>query len=98
MAIVEQTEADGPDQPSFAYANYYGYGGGYTPTVIAAAAAGGVPGAGGINGSSRGVWEAAARGGGAGLGGAGWADAAALVRRAKALGIPPLPPNLGAVR
>lgn len=111
MAIVEQTDTDGPDHPAITYANYYGYGyggaggniGGYGQTatsnaaILAATATtsgtGGMQGSAAINGSPRGVWDAgAARGGGGG------ADMLAVVRRAKALGVPPLPPNLGAVR
>ena len=61
--------------------------------------AGGAAGRHGADGSSTPAWEAS-KGGMGGVGGMGGRpdDAAALVRRAKALGVPPLPPDLGAVR
>lgn len=82
MALVEQ--ADGVD------------GGG--PDGAAAAGRHG-----GADGPSATAWEREASKGGIGggmIGGIGGRpdDAAALVRRAKALGVPPLPPDLGAVR
>lgn len=52
----------------------------------------------GADGSSTPAWEASKGAGGGGIGGGRPDDAAALVRRAKALGVPPLPPDLGAVR
>ena len=52
----------------------------------------------GADGSSPPAWEASKGGGVGGIGGGRPDDAAALVRRAKALGVPPLPPDLGAVR
>lgn len=85
MALVEQAEADrGPD--------------GTPPAATPAATAGDGGSILGQQRSSRSLmaseWEASR---GAGLGGR-MGDAAALVRRARALGVPPLPPNLGAVR
>lgn len=52
----------------------------------------------GSDGSSPPAWEASKGAGVGGIGGGRPDDAAALVRRAKALGVPPLPPDLGAVR
>lgn len=87
MALVEQADVDagGPDSAS---------------SYASTAAAGGVSASGRreAEGSSSGVsWEASKGGGVGGIGGRS-DDAAALVRRAKALGVPPLPPDLGAVR
>eukprot|EP00903_Cladosiphon_okamuranus_P008555 g8210.t1 len=85
MALVEQPDvADGGD----------GGGGSYASPRAGAA---GRQGRGG-DGSPALAWEASKGAGVAGIGGGRSDDAAALVRRAKALGVPPLPPDLGAVR
>ncbi|CAM9232680.1 unnamed protein product [Pylaiella littoralis] len=89
MARVEQADVDGggPDSNSSSYA--------YPST----SAAGGVgaPRRREGEGTSAAAWEIS-KGAGVGAVGGRSDDAAAQVRRAKALGVPPLPPDLGAVR
>lgn len=85
MALVEQPDvADGADSGS-------GSGSYASPRA-------GAPGRQGPDGSSTPAWEASKGAGVGGIGGGRPDDAALLVRRAKALGVPPLPPDLGAVR
>lgn len=92
MAVIEQAEVDGG---SDGYALGVGAIAASSGAAAAAAASAGVSGL-GDGSSTSGGWEAS-RGGGMG-GGRVDANAAALVKRAKALGVPPLPPDLGAVR
>lgn len=87
MALVEQPDvADGGD-------------GGGSSSSYASPRAGATGRRGqGVDGSSPPAWEVSKGAGVGGIGGGRPDDAAALMRRAKALGVPPLPPDLGAVR
>lgn len=85
MALVEQAEADGGGPDGYSYPS--------TPASSLSTA-----GQQGSSGSptNSGGWEASRIGVGTGSGRGD--DASALLGRAKALGVPPLPPDLGAVR
>lgn len=82
MALVEQPDMADGGDSSGSYASPRG----------------GAPGRQGPRGFSAPAWEASKGSGGGGIGGGRTDDAVALVRRAMALGVPPLPPDLGAVR
>ncbi|CAN0153190.1 unnamed protein product, partial [Ectocarpus sp. 13 AM-2016] len=94
MALVEQADVDGAAGSSGRYDNSSSS---YAPsaTLASAAAAAVASSRQGRGGKpSAPAWEVSRVGGVGGRPD----DAAALVRRAKALGVPPLPPDLGAVR
>ncbi|CAM9512569.1 unnamed protein product [Ectocarpus sp. 12 AP-2014] len=94
MALVEQADVDGAAGRSGRYDNSSNSYAASVTLASAAAAAVASSRQGGGGKPSAPAWEVSRVGGVGGRPD----DAAALVRRAKALGVPPLPPDLGAVR